>query len=202
MFKSGSRPLILAISGTFGVGKTTLADALARELNIKEKAGVGVIVHALKSCPGSDELVRNWDDYRGLDAGGLKRKLLRQSKRISRVVNRIAAGCRANGQDFIVEGVHLMPQDFRQGRIKFVILALTDLDELKRRWEKPSVTRKSHSSKISFNQVRMVQDIILRNAAGLGAPVFDGSLPIGKLKNQVLARLRIKTRKGAGVRSR
>ncbi len=103
-------PLIIAISGVRGSGKSTIALSLMNLLKIRNKLGVGPIIYSIRRVTKNKKLLKN------LESWG---KQLRLNKRLLREKPKIVCGviediinesANTKGKDYIFEGTQILPQ--------------------------------------------------------------------------------------------
>ena len=181
------RPLIVMLSGTTGVGKSTLATMLAHRLGITRVIATDVIRHVLRSFFERElmpavhysafEAAGAVDD----DVGHSDRDLLgyeRQAESIGRGVAAIVDRACTEGTPMVVEGVHLLPDGLPEGLAERCVLVKALLvveDEQLHRGhlalrggERPAQRYLSR-----FEEIRKLQGHLTTRASARGVATID-----------------------------
>ena len=193
-----TKPLIILLGGTYGVGKTTVAHHLGVELSIMQRAGLGGITKTIKTLLPDDEVVKGWHRYDRTDREQVRAKLLCESQMIGRIIATIVDSAERSGESYIIDGVQLLPQFLPMSKLHLFILAVPDKDEHRQRFEHPTITRTCHLNNGTFELAQLVQSIILDESRPFGIPVVD-NLSLPKATAATIGKML--TRMGASVPS-
>lgn len=181
----GEKPLILVLGGTYGVGKTTLAHQLSKELNITNRAGLGTIVNTLRTFLPNNPIIKNWRVYNTLNKAVIRRKLLHKAELISKVIYTIMDSATKKGENYIIEGVELFPKYLPFEKIRYCTLIVTDADEYKRRFEHPTATKTKRLSNATLKIAKTIEEIILEETAPYNIPVFDNVSSVNETSQKI-----------------
>jgi len=168
-----SKPLIVLLSGTYGVGKTTIAHHLGVELSIMQRVGLGSIIKTIKTVLPENEIVKEWNHYNLTDRGQVREKLRRESQLIGRIIATIVDSAQQSGENYLIEGVQLLPEFLPMSELRMFILGVSDTDAHRRRFEHPTITRARHLNNCTFELARLVESIILEEAQPYSIPVIN-----------------------------
>jgi len=185
------KPLILVLGGTYGVGKTTLAHQLSKELNIPHRAGLGFCYYTLKTLLPDNPIVKNWGLYNTSNKTSLKKILFRETKLISKVIHTLIDSATKTGENYIIEGLQLLPKYLPFEKTRYCVLTVTNADEYKRRFEHPTETRTKHLNNSTLEIAKTIEEIILEEAAPYNVPVFDNTSPISETSQKIREHFRI-----------
>jgi len=185
------KPLILVLGGTYGVGKTTLAHQLSKESNIPNRAGLGTIVRTLKIFLPNNPIIKNWRAYNTLNKAAIRRKLFHEAELISKVIHTIIDSATKKGENYIIEGVELLPKYLPFEKIRYCTLTVTDVEEYKRRFEHPTEIKTKRLSSATLKIAKIIEEIILEEIAPYNIPVFDNTSPISETSQKIREHFRI-----------
>ena len=181
------RPLIVMLSGTTGVGKSTLATMLAHRLGITRVIATDVIRHVLRSFFARELMPAV--HYSAFDAAGAvddevshgDRDLVgyeRQAESIGHGVAAIVDRACTEGTAMVVEGVHLLPDGLPGGLAERCVLveALLVVDDEQlhrghfalRGGERPAERYLSR-----FEEIRKLQRHLAARAGARGVATID-----------------------------
>lgn len=171
-------PLILVLGGIHGVGKTTLAHHLSIRLNIHQRAGLGAVTKTMKTLLPDHEVIRKWGHHESSDPAIVREKFLRECELIGQVMNTLVESAMESEEDYIVDGVQLLPQYLPLERIRFCIITVSDVREYEKRFLHPTMTRVKHLTNATMGIAKTMEAIILQEARKHSIPIFDnmGSL--------------------------
>lgn len=188
------RPLVVLLSGTTGVGKSTLAALLAHRLGISRVIPTDVIRHVLRSFFPHERMPAvhyssfeaGWavgpDGPGGLEAGeGEDEDLvgyLRQAETIATGIGAIVDRACLEGTPMVVEGVHVLPggldQGLRRRCLAVEALVVVEDERLHRaHFALRGGDRPAGRYLGRFEQIRKLQDHLGGRAAAAGVPVID-----------------------------
>ncbi|MCL5781773.1 MAG: AAA family ATPase, partial [Patescibacteria group bacterium] len=124
------QPRIIVISGTYGVGKTTLAHHLANKLTIYQRIGLGSISKTIKYMSPENPVVKDWgnyNDYKTEDE--LIKKLHRESELVCNILRTVIYNAFCTGESYVIDGVQLLPEYLPLDKINYIALELLDYTE-------------------------------------------------------------------------
>lgn len=171
---ASKQPTIILIGGIYGAGKTTLAHELAKRLNIYQRAGVGLIIKTLAElCSIYKPSCKNWGQYENLSKTEATRQLIRESKLMGKVLTVIINRAILCGQNYIIDGVQILPQFLPLDKINLIVLKVSDKKEYRHRLTEPGRTRQKQSDGINFQKSIILEKEILRWAKNFNIPIFD-----------------------------
>lgn len=190
MILGQDRPLIIIISGTYAVGKTSLAHALASNLNIRQRAGLGIISKTLKYSMPENSIVKGWGDYSFcFSETDLIEKLHRESKLIGRVLESVFEKAYATGEPYIIDGVQLLPEYLPLQKIFYLALRLKNKEEHRSRFLHPKITKKKHLNNANFFIAKTIEKEILKSVQNYQLPIFETNIPEEQLAGMIMRKL-------------
>ena len=178
-------PRIILLGGVYGVGKTSLAHQLSIELNIFQRAGLGAITKTVKTILPENKIVKEWGEYKSPKLELIEEKFLRECELIGRVVNTLVKSACTTGEDYIVDGVQLLPQFLPLDKIYFGIITVSDYSEYQKRFEHPTLTRVRHLNNATTEIAKNIEQVILKEAKKLNIPIFDNLKPIKETSKEI-----------------
>ena len=185
------RPLVVLLSGTTGVGKSTLAALLAYRLGITRVIATDVIRHVLRSFFSHERMPAV--HYSSFEAGwavgpdGLEARegededlvgYLRQAETVATGVEAIVDRACLEGTPMVVEGVHVLPggldEGLRRRCLAVEALVVVEDERLHRaHFALRGGDRPAGRYLGRFEQIRKLQDHLAERAAATGVPVID-----------------------------
>lgn len=151
-------PLIIILSGTYGVGKTTLAHQLSIDLQIMQKINLSGITTAVKTLRKNDPVVKNWDNLKNPKT--IKSKLIREAKVMGEIISNVVQTAELTGENYIIEGIQLLPRFLPMDRILFFNIYLSDETEHEKRFYHPTITRTKHKNNASYSTVKKLGKLV------------------------------------------
>ncbi|OGI81431.1 hypothetical protein A3B93_00390 [Candidatus Nomurabacteria bacterium RIFCSPHIGHO2_02_FULL_42_24] len=186
-------PLIIVISGTYGVGKTTLAHNLAYKLNIKQQIGLSAIAQTLRYINNKNPLIKGLGNFSNcITEKDFIKKLHTEAKLIGKILKNIIEKFIITGEHCVIDGVELLPQYLPLKKIYYITLILKNIKKHKKRFLNPSITRKKRFSNANFNAVKIIEKEILRNNSNYNTPVFESGLNEKDLADLIIKELHLK----------
>jgi len=179
-------PRLLLISGASGVGKTTLAKAVAVELDFDRTASSDMIREVLRSTttPGDSPALHR-STYSTGETGDAVTDWLDASAAVEGGVEAVVSRARREGIDLVIEGAHIIPSNriisdwTKQGGVAVGVALVIDNESIH---EGRIVERESNSHRGSarylaaFNRIREIQSGLLIRAKVAGWKVVDTHL--------------------------
>ncbi len=185
------KPTIILVGGVYGVGKTTIAHELAKRLNIYQRAGVGAIIKTLSSLCDQYKEYKNWGNYTDLSDRQIETELIRESKLMGKIITTIVNRAVACGQNYIIDGVQLLPEYLPLDKARLIVLTVSNQAEYVKRLQEPGLTRVRQSDHVTIANARTIQNIILTHAKKNYIPVFDNVKSVPALCRQVIKQLKL-----------
>lgn len=182
-----NNPVIIVISGTYGVGKTSLAHVLSHKLDIRQHAGLGVISRTLGFIEKDNPIISNWGDYSNCKTDQeIINKLHDESKIAGGVISSIVEKAKITGAPYIIEGVQLLPDYLPMSDIVFIMLTLSDEDEHKKRFLTPNITKIKHLDRVTFSTVRIIDRELVKVARRNDLMVIDSKSSEDEIADEVI----------------
>jgi 2-phosphoglycerate kinase len=180
------RPLVILIGGASGVGKSTIATRLARELGITRVSSTDFIRQVLRAVVPNAIAPELYRSSFELDSGPSRNGSGRHDE-FERQVREVMVGVRATieravreGTSVILEGVHLFPglvdlEAASQCLVVHVVLSVEDQDDHERRFMIRATTsaRPAERYDESLRAIRALQDHVVTTARRTGVAVID-----------------------------
>ncbi len=179
------KPRIFVLSGIYGVGKTSLSHQLSIDLDIRQRAGLGMITKTIKTIIPDNEIVKGWGIYKSIDKEEIRKKFVDECKLVGLILNNIINFAYKTGEDYIIDGVQLLPQFLPLDKINFCVVTVSDEDEKQRRFVSPTVTRVRHLNSINQETRNTIESVILEEAIKYNIPVFDNLGLIQEISKQI-----------------
>lgn len=167
--QSTLKPIIL-ISGTSGIGKSTIAKELFNKLNIDHRQTTGMIreIIAAESTKETDPYLYHLT----YDAEDPLTQFLSQARRIEKAVKACIHRCRREDSSLIIEGNHLIPELFHNAPIDLLIVITNSDQQLhKQRILQNDVHRFIDEKK--FENIRIIDTYLVNEAKKYGILVVE-----------------------------
>jgi 2-phosphoglycerate kinase len=165
------KTLIIVLSGTYGVGKTTLAHQLSIDLQIMQRIGLSSIAKTIKTVLPDDPMLKNWYVRDKIDPKFIKTKLKKEAKLIGKVVKNIVSSTYRTGENYIIDGVQLLPEFLPMDKILFFRVYVSDKKKYKKMLHKPTITRLRRMTDISYELAKKVENLIEEECNG--HPIYN-----------------------------
>ena len=179
-------PLAVLIGGGTGVGKSTVATQVARELGIARVSSTDFIREVLRSVVPetiAPELSRSSFELDGQVSGGAASTHAEFERQAQQVLVGVRAEVRRavrEGTSLILEGIHLWPglidlAEVSDGLVIHVILAVDDADDLVGRFELRAKASQRPAGRYEeeLQAIRGLQAHLVADARRTGVPVIE-----------------------------
>ena len=170
------RPLVLMLSGTTGVGKSTLATMAAHRLAITRVIATDVIRQVLRASFSRDFMPSVHSSAFEVDMEGY----VEQAEAVGTGVAAIVERACDEGTPVVIEGVHVAPGMLSSelaGRCLVVeaVLVVEDHDLHRAHFEARGDRRPAERYLACFDQIRHIQDHLAGKASARGVAVIDNA---------------------------
>ena len=170
------RPLVLLLSGTTGVGKSTLATMAAHRLGVTRVIATDVIRQVLRASFSRDFMPSVHSSAFEVDMEGYAE----QAEAVGTGVTAIVERACDEGTPIVIEGVHVAPGMLSEelaGRCLVVEAVLVVEDEGLHRahFEARGDRRPAERYVARFDQIRLIQDHLTGKASARGVAVIDNA---------------------------
>jgi 2-phosphoglycerate kinase len=214
--KALDRPLIVVLSGTTGVGKSTLATMLAHRLGITRVIATDVVRQVLRAYFPYElmPLMHHsaFEAGRAVDPSGAYGPgdpdlvgFTAQADQVLRGIAGVVERACVEGTPMVLEGIHLMPgglDDVLCGNCLAVqaCLVVPDRETHRGHFALRGPERPAERYLGRFEQIRKLQDLLVARAEGAGVAVIENATvdeALGRLMDLVLGAVgRVPTAKG------
>ena len=186
------QPIIILISGTTGIGKSTVALTLAHRLDFRNMIGTDSIREIMRKVLSNDlipelhqssyEAGKFSKHYRSSRFDSTILGYTEQVKIVTVGVEALIKRALYEGSNMIIEGVHLSPEFLSNDilelpNIVFVMLNLSSEIQHKNRFSLRSynVSMRRPVSKLydNFEQIRIIQEYLKEQAKIVGVPIVE-----------------------------
>lgn len=170
------RPLVLLLSGTTGVGKSTLATMAAHRLGITRVIATDVIRQVLRASFSRDLMPSVHSSAFEVDLAGYAE----QADAVGTGVRAIVERACDEGTPVVIEGVHVAPgmlgDEIPQRCLAVeAVLIVGDRDLHRAHFEARGERRPARRYLAAFTQIRTLQDHLVGKAAERGVAVIDNA---------------------------
>ena len=170
------RPLVLLLSGTTGVGKSTLATMAAHRLGITRVIATDVIRQVLRASFSRDFMPSVHSSAFEVDMVGYAE----QAEAVGTGVTAIVERACDEGTPIVIEGVHVSPGMLSTelaGRCLAVeaVLVVEDADLHRAHFEARGDMRPAQRYLARFDQIRALQDLLAGKASERRVAVIDNA---------------------------
>ena len=189
-----SKPRLLVITGSSGVGKSTLSARAAASLGFSKSASTDTIREALRTQFDADELPALHRSSFESAGSGVVEDWHETVKVLSKGVAAVVSRASMKGSDLLLEGVHLIPSaqilnDWRDaGGIACGVVLYVEEGDMHRRF---IMRRERHNNRglahylDNLDRIREIQSEMVSNGHEVGWLVIDASAqddPVGMVK--------------------
>ena len=170
------RPLVLLLSGTTGVGKSTLATMAAHRLGVTRVIATDVIRQVLRASFSRDFMPSVHSSAFEVDMEGYAEQAEAVGTGVAAIVERACD----EGTPIVIEGVHVAPGMLPEeltGRCLVVeaVLVVEDQDLHRAHFEARGDRRPAERYVARFDQIRLIQDHLVGKASARGVAVIDNA---------------------------
>jgi 2-phosphoglycerate kinase len=170
------RPLVLLLSGTTGVGKSTLATMAAHRLGVTRVIATDVIRQVLRASFSRDFMPSVHSSAFEVDMEGYAE----QGEAVGTGVTAIVERACDEGTPIVIEGVHIAPgmlsaEVASRCLVVEAVLVVEDLDLHRAHFEARGDRRPAERYLARFEQIRHIQDHLAGKASARGVAVIDNA---------------------------
>ena len=185
MADGDSRPRLVLISGATGVGKTTLAKAIAHEMGLARIASSDTIREVMRATAASPDPALNRSSYGRGDVGDAITDWEDAAQAVQPGIEAVVERARQQGVDLVLEGVHVIPSRRLLGAWKTaggaavgVVVKIEDEGTHRDRIEKREANtwRGAERYRIGVDRIRSIQRAIEEKGSGAEWKVVDSRL--------------------------
>lgn len=164
-------PLVIAVGGNYGVGKTTFAHEFGKRYEIPPRSGLGTVVKTLKYLKFDDPVVEMIDKDR--DTDNFNEKFDKQAAFLCGIINFIAQKAQESGSDYIIDGVQINPKYLDGDAITLSItLAVPNETAHKARLTSPITHFRRHPRDFNLKYLELVEKYLVEAAKEANTPVI------------------------------
>ena len=182
------RPLVVLIGGATGVGKSTIASRLSRDLGITRVSSTDFIRQVLRAVVPNTiapELYRSTFELdRGGSGGPGHAEFERQVRDVMIGVRAVIERATSEGTSIIVEGIHLVPgllglESASDSVVVHIVLSVGDEDDHEERFEIRAGTSARPAGRYDdgLPEIRQIQQHVMATARRTGVPVIENRDP-------------------------
>ena len=170
------RPLVLLLSGTTGVGKSTLATMAAHRLGITRVIATDVIRQVLRASFSRDFMPSVHSSAFEVDMAGYAEQAEAVVTGVAAIVERACD----EGTPVVIEGVHVSPGILSKEvadrcLVVEAVLVVEDEDLHQAHFEARGDRRPAERYVARFDQIRLIQDHLRGKASAQGVAVIDNA---------------------------
>ena len=170
------RPLVLLLSGTTGVGKSTLATMAAHRLGITRVIATDVIRQVLRASFSRDFMPSVHSSAFEVDMAGYAEQAEAVVTGVAAIVERACD----EGTPVVIEGVHVSPGILSKEvadrcLVVEAVLVVEDEDLHRAHFEARGDRRPAERYVARFDQIRLIQDHLRGKASAQGVAVIDNA---------------------------
>ena len=170
------RPLVLLLSGTTGVGKSTLATMAAHRLGITRVIATDVIRQVLRASFSRDFMPSVHSSAFEVDMAGYAEQAEAVGTGVAAIVERACD----EGTPIVIEGVHVSPGMLSRTvadrcLVVEAVLVVEDEGLHRAHFEARGDRRPAERYLARFDQIRLIQDHLTGKASARGVAVIDNA---------------------------
>lgn len=155
--------IVVLIGGTAGVGKTTVAKEICRELKLDHRFGTGYVREVLRSENPNNNLLdsHTFEAFKYTDSGNIISGFKEQAERVCKAVNRCISRSEKEGTSIVIEGNHLLPQFLKREKVDFFTFLTCPSEEKHLKRLNSETHSKRNINKADFKQIKKIEEFIL-----------------------------------------
>ena len=164
-----SVPRLVLISGATGVGKTTLAKAVAHELGLARIASSDTIREVMRATASDSNPALNRSSYGRGDVGDAGTDWEDAARAVEPGIDAVVERARRQGVDLVLEGVHVIPSrrllsawEGAGGAAVGIVVKIEDEGTHRERIEQREANTWRHTSRVNIWARRKVAFVRLR----------------------------------------
>jgi 2-phosphoglycerate kinase len=165
---------IILIGGVNGSGKTTIAKALAKELKVPHRLGIGFMREAIRSfVPKEEEPLLYCHSFKAFEitGGTIEHGFREQTKLLSLPINSCINRAQKEGTGLILDGTQLLPEFIPKDILLVFLFPDKKCDHYSRIHGKDTHSKRQ-VSKDEFNGIKQVEKYLRKEAKQHNVPII------------------------------